>query len=389
MRRNLEILCALFALLIRAEGLDATDFLQKWSGTGYIKYMQTVVALQNNDNWLSNNLLHNRFDVRFDPMSSLNAQFGLRNRAFFGDFVQLMPDFGQSLNQDFGYWRWSRVWADGRSYALHSTIDRAFVDYTYKSLQVRVGRHRINWGMNLIWNPNDIFNTYSLFDFDYEERPGSDAVSLQYYTGATSFCQIVYKQGADRDHSAAAGLYRGNIRGYDVQVLAGTMGRDWVLGCGWSGQIASGGFRGEISQFIPQDDVLDQRKIMVASVSGDFTLRKGLYLHTGVLYNSGGAKGRAGSWNILSEQVLTAKTLSRGRFNLFGQVSFPFTPLITGDCSIIANPDDSSYYLGPSVAFSLSNSVEFFVVGQFFYGEENCEYGGIGKIAYSRLRWSF
>ena len=37
--------------------------------------------------------------------------------------------------------------------------------------------------MNLVWNPNDLFNAFSFVDFDYEERPGSDALRIQKYTG--------------------------------------------------------------------------------------------------------------------------------------------------------------------------------------------------------------
>ena len=55
------------------------------------------------------------------------------------------------------------------SWFLHTMLDRAWIDYTRGKLQLRLGRQRINWGTNLVWNPNDVFNTFSYFDFDYEE----------------------------------------------------------------------------------------------------------------------------------------------------------------------------------------------------------------------------
>jgi hypothetical protein len=70
----------------------------------------------------------------------------------------------------------------------------AYLDYTAGKWQFRVGRQRINWGVNLVWNPNDVFNSFSYFDFDYEERPGSDAVRVQYYTGTTSSASWFTKQ---------------------------------------------------------------------------------------------------------------------------------------------------------------------------------------------------
>ncbi|MCG8318265.1 MAG: hypothetical protein MI921_02070 [Cytophagales bacterium] len=49
-----------------------------------------------------------------------------------------------------------------------------------------IGKHRINWGKSYVWNPNDVFNAYSFFDFDYEERRGTDALLIKYTTSPFS-----------------------------------------------------------------------------------------------------------------------------------------------------------------------------------------------------------
>jgi hypothetical protein len=109
--------------------------------------------------------------------------------------------------------------------------------YTNEKLQVTAGRQRINWGQTFVWNPNDIFNTYSYFDFDYEEKPGSDAVRVQYFLNPTSAFELAAK--LDRQNKATiAGLYRFNKLNYDIQFLSGiTDEQDFVAGAGWSGQI--------------------------------------------------------------------------------------------------------------------------------------------------------
>ncbi len=86
--------------------------------------------------------------------------------------------------------------------------------------QVTLGRQRINWGQTFVWNPNDIFNAYSYFDFDYIERPGSDAVRLQYFPSSSSVAEFAVKVDDENDITAA-GLYRFNKWGYDIQFLAG------------------------------------------------------------------------------------------------------------------------------------------------------------------------
>ena len=76
------------------------------------------------------------------------------------------------------------------SVVFNTTIDRVFLEYNKNDWEVRVGRQRINWGINLAWNPNDVFNAYSFFDFDYEERPGSDAIRIRKYTGIASSVEL-------------------------------------------------------------------------------------------------------------------------------------------------------------------------------------------------------
>jgi hypothetical protein len=86
---------------------------------------------------------------------------------------------------------------------------------------------------------------------------------------------------------------------------------------------------------------------------------------------------------------LTAKMLSMGMFNLFGQVSYPITPLLFADFSTILNPSDGSSFLGPSLTYSIGENWEIMVNGQLFLGQSETEYGDFGKAIYGRLKWSF
>ena len=71
------------------------------------------------------------------------------------------------------------------------TFDRLFIEWNKEKWNIRIGRQRINWGINLAFNPNDIFNAYNFLDFDYEERPGVDAARVQYYYGSFSGLDLV------------------------------------------------------------------------------------------------------------------------------------------------------------------------------------------------------
>jgi len=364
------------------------------SFNGYVKYLGMYYHPKNqipgiDANYLSSQLIHNRFNFKWYATSNLTATLEIRNRLFLGQIVKKFPGYKDFVNVDNGYFNLSKVLITTDNWFLHSAIDRVSLEYYSGNFLVKAGRQRVNWGVNLVWNPNDIFNTFSYFDFDYEERPGTDAVKFQYYTGVTSSAQLVYKAGKDANHMALAGMYRFSKWNYDFQFLGGWVGTDYVAGGGWSGDIKGGGFRGEFSYFTPRQENNGSYGALSASVAGDFTFKNSLYLHTAFLFNSHGTTGPAGGNRSFFDMNLSAKNLSYARYSIFGQASYPFTPLISGDFSGIVNPCDGSLFLGPSLTWSLGNNLELMATGQIFLGKSGTEFGELGQAAYGRLKWAF
>ncbi len=389
MKKNLFILT--FVILS-----SAVPAQEKISFNGYLKeltmYYQPVnpIAISATDslNSLLLNQFHNRLNFKWNATEKLVFDLEIRNRLFFGQMVKKFPGYEQMIDKEGGYFDLGAVLISADSWFLHSAIDRAWVDYTFGKLQARAGRQRINWGVNLVWNPNDIFNTFSYFEFDYEERPGTDGIKLQYFTSETSSAELVYKIGHNTDETAIAGMYRFSKMNTDFQFLGGWMGKDFVLGTGWSGDIKGGGFRGEVSWFKPLKKDNGSYEALVASVSGDYYFQNSLYVHAAVLYNSHGTIGDAGGRGFFSPDI-SAKMLSFGRYNLFGQVSYPFTPLLNASFSSIVNPCDGSFYVGPTFIYSLGNNLELMANGQLFFGRAGTEYGDYGQAVYGRIKWSF
>ena len=372
--------------------------LQKFTANGYVKdlYMyykpdQPVTGIDANH--LSLNLIHNRINFRWYATGELTFALEARTRLFCGQLVKEFPFYKDFTDTDPGYLNLSAVLASGTGWFLHSMIDRGWVDFTKGSWQITAGRQRINWGINLVWNPNDIFNTFDYFDFDYEERPGSDALKIHYYTGATSSAELVYKaqrnEQEDKTESTFAGRYRFSLfNKYDIQFLGGSMDKDYVLGGGWMGDIKGGGFRGEVSWFIPHNKHNHSNEALVATISGDYTFKNSLFAHAAILYNSLGVTGKTGAREFFDINI-SAKMLSPARYNVFGQLSYPFTPLFSGSFSGMVNPSDCSSFLGPLLTYSIGNNLELMATGQLFFGEEGTEYGKLGKAVYGRLKWAF
>jgi len=380
---------ASFLLLAAFPGLSQPDL----AFNGYVKFLSMYYHPETRipgieASHLSSQLIHNRFNFEWYATSHLTANLEIRNRLFLGQIVKKFPNYKEFIDVDHGYFDLSAVIVTTDNWFLHTMIDRASLEYYRGNWLVKAGRQRINWGINLVWNPNDIFNTFSYFDFDYEERPGTDAVKIQYYTGVTSSAELVYKMGANTDQMALAGMYRFSKWSYDIQFLGGWVGPDYMAGFGWAGDIRGGGFRGEISWFTPREEKSASREALVASISGDYTCKNSLYLHAGFLFNSHGTTGPAGGRSFFNMDI-SAKQLSFAKYSLFGQVSYPFTPLISGNVTGMINPCDGSFFLGPTLTWSLGNNLELMANGQIFLGEEGTEFGNLGQAIYGRLKWAF
>lgn len=387
--RYTAILLTALALLRPVHMHAQEDAGSKTGFNGYLKFLQTINYQDFNDLWLIDNLIHNRLNFKYIPDERIRLTAELRNRLFYGDFVKYFPGFDSLIGFDNGVVDLSFNLVRGNSILLNSTIDRLYLDYTSGNLHVRFGRHRINWGQNLVWNPNDVFNAFSYFDFDYEERPGTDALRIQYFTGTTSSAEFVYQLGDNLDDMSFMGMYRFSKWAYDMQFMAGSVKTDLVVGTGWSGNIKGGGFRGEATYFHPKPGSEQTEGQLVASVSGDYTFPSSLYLHASFIYNSLGATGKPGTINPGILFGTSAKYLTLSRLDLFGQVSYRISPLFYGGIASIVNPFDGSYFVAPSLTYSIGDNAELLFIAQIFEGEPGSEFGGIGKLLYFRAKWSF
>ena len=378
-----------FTLSLFTKVYGQEDSLGAFTVNGYLKFLQTIYYQDFNKQWLVDNLIHNRLNFKYLPDDHFHADLELRNRFFYGQSVQTIPGYSKLINAKTGFFNLSDILLKGNSYFLHSTIDRAYIDLIYGKFQVRAGRQRINWSQNLVWNPNDVFNTYSYFDFDYEERPGTDAIKVQYYTGLTSNVEAVYEIADSLKGMAFAGMYRFNKSGYDFQFLGGYVKNDWVVGTGWSGHIGGAGFRGEATYFYSNYPQALKKAQLVAAISGDYTFKNSLYAQLAIIYNSRGSSGKAPFSENIFYSSLSAKNLTPARTEILGQVSYPFTPLVNGGIAGIVNPLDQSFFFGPSFTFSLQDNLELLLMGQIFEGPKGTEYGDFGKLIYWRIKWSF
>ncbi len=388
MRKSLLFIFALvFSASITAQ--DKKPLKEIFQVRGYVKYMNTASFLDL-DTIITQNLIHNRINFKGYLNDNLTLGLELRNRIFYGEAIKLNPYFGDQVDVDNGLVDMSFLLVDKGSMVFHSTIDRAYVDYAKEKWELRVGRQRINWGMNLAWNPNDLFNTYNLIDFDYEERPGADAVRFQYFTGDLSSMEVAVKPGNGIDSSVIAAMYKFNKWQYDFQFIGANFYEDVALGMGWAGNIKDGGFKGEATYFHPKESFSDTSGVLSASATFDLTFKNGMYVNAAALLNSAGVNDPSamGQLQFMSGN-LSAKSLMPSKWTYFTQVSGAFSPLIGGGMTVLYAQGLNVLFFMPSVSYSIKENWDINLVGQSAFGEVQNQFRSTGTGIFLRLKFSY
>ncbi|MGC9343084.1 MAG: hypothetical protein ACP5E3_10310 [Bacteroidales bacterium] len=336
---------------------------------GYLSNMQSVMFTDVKKSWINDNLFHNRLNFYWYYGNNLTASIQFRNRFMYGQTITVNPGYAESIDNEENFLDLSMNIFNERSFFLNTAIDRLFLQYTAGKFVFTAGRQRINWGQTMVWNPNDVFNVQNFFDFDYPEKPGSDAIRLQYYPNYTSSLELAAKLDKN-DKVTAAVYYRFNKVGYDWQIISGVLAEDDIFaGIGWAGDIEGAGFRGETSYFHPLENSADMSGLFIASLSLDYTFSNSFYLLFETLYNMKAEGSENTGFFEFYQGTLDVKKLSFSEWNFFLQASYPFTPLLNASLSGIYFPEVKGFYAGPSIDYSLKDNAELSFISQIFDGE--------------------
>lgn len=389
-----------FAINIKAQTSN-TEFDGYVSGMPYQVWQDLGDSTVN----LSQVVAHNRLNFHVYPSEHITASIQIRNQLLSGDFTEMskMPD---GFETDAYFLPLSYYKGFDNRNLLYLNIDRLWVQYVQNNFEVTVGRQRINWGQAFVWNPNDIFNSYNFFDFDYQERAGADAIRLQYYTGMTSSVQLAAKIDS-ANNLTMGGLFRFNKQGFDLQLLSGytewseldTLYRnyttsDFLLGAGWSGDIAGMSFRGELSYFIPIENKNSNKGLFVGSFAFDKTFSNESYASIEFLYQQN-EKMSANDFYSFYTGTRTAKKLSITRYNFVGQFSYPVIPsllnLSMAGMYFFQDTFDG-LYMSPNISWSAFPNFEVSAIYQYFiYKDEILTHNDWIQthFLFGRVKWNF
>jgi hypothetical protein len=375
--------------------ISSTYAQEKITMDGYISNTFSLYGIEDVTLW--ENSFMDRFNFRVYPTNWLTGAIDFRSRIITGNTLTTIPGYSDGLGNDPGYMNMTLLdngnIGKNAGYALTTVVDRLWLQFTFGNLEAIVGRQRINWGQTLVWNPNDIFNSYSYFEVDYPERPGSDAIRLQYYTGNASTIELVAKTDSSK-RVTAAGYFRFNTLGFDIQLLGGVyQEEDLFLGAGWSGNLGPTGFRGELSYFRDLGQFSDTTGYLMASTGFDYTFSNSFMIQAEALYSALAKEMDINNFLQFYGGNLDVKTLGFTPWTFFLNLSYPITPLLTASMASMWYPAWDGFFLGPSLDLSIRSNMALSLIFQYFSAEFENSSGGLVRsnntFGFLRFKWNF
>ncbi len=363
----------------------------KFTMRGYLKDMATFIDV--GDSMLFQNQIHNRLNFAWYASDEFTVYAEIRTRILTGDLVRHVPGYDRIIDSNNDYFDLSVNVINKRSILWNTMADRLYVQWNKGNWEIKVGRQRVNWGINLAWNPNDLFNAYSYFDFDYEERPGSDAIRISYYTGVASGIEVAVMMADDWEELVAAGLWKINRSGYDIQFLAGVAQGDIAVGTGWACNIAKAGFKGEFTYFHKIEETTVNAgydNLLLGTLSVDYSFPNTFYLNGSVMFHSEGSYNPNLGLTFIGLRPGTVRDLSPYKWSSFVQAAYQFSPLFYGSLALIGYPGGDAFFVNPGLTISVKQNLDLDLIGQLFYGKDDQgDLRALVKAGYVRIKWSF
>ena len=337
---------------------------QSWEFSGFVSEMPSY-SWQKNNHAYFDNLIHNRLNIQHQLNKNLLLNIEFRNRWYWGESIRNDATQKYIIDSDPGAIDLSFNIGTSNSYVINSKIDRLSLIYNKGCFNLKVGRQRVDWGLSKIWNANDIFNTYSFYDFDYEAKPGMDGVSMGFSLSDNKQIETVLKVNSNQKLSFAS-MFKTNINNFTLHLMAGEINQeDYVLGLGWKYRNNKTEVYSETSYFKSQDNKLKDNCIITAGLSYYFNK---ITLSAEYLYSDYIEEER-GDVNALMNRGVSLKNLSIADHTYNFSLQYSFSKIVKSSIDLIGfgYPVFDGIYLGSTTHIDLNNDLTLSGIVQGFH----------------------
>lgn len=209
------------------------------------------------------------------------------------------------------------------------SIYRAYLSYRSERTLLVAGRQRIPFGVGRIWNPIDVFNPIDATAIEPDEREGTEALRVEYSLGALAIADATLAS------EKAAARVKGYLDFADCALVVEVDNTKDLVITGWEleGELWGTGIEARSEGGVFYDRQQEDSSLNLI-IGAEYAFASSLDLTVEYLY-----AGLPGQSDI---------GLTTGyQFNMLTYLS----------CLLIVNLRDESYFLAPSIEYSLSDEM--------------------------------
>ncbi|MFA6030549.1 MAG: hypothetical protein WC969_11900 [Elusimicrobiota bacterium] len=256
---------------------------------------------------------------------------------------------------------------------------RGWAELRSESFDLRFGRQRVAWGTGKLWNPTDFLNPYPPASIEREERRGVDALYARRGLGELGQAEGVWTLADRWSASDLLARVRGNRWGSDFSLLAGKVAPStdsWAAGGDFAADVFDGNFHGEwlyadLKTRTPFWKGLVGYEYDFGSAPPHAWLKN---LWALVEYHHNGA-GRSDELRYDTGPVTGGREVALARNYLGAGLRKELHPLLQVELYALANLDDQSTFLMPSLDWNALKDLHLLAGFQRFGGTRVSEYG--------------
>jgi len=262
------------------------------------------------------------------------------------------------------------------------TLYRGWLEYENGPVNIKLGRQRIAWGSGRIWNPTDRFNPVQPTALELEQKLGVDAVRMAWnYAGNGSLVAVFAPDRPSYRTSRKLALrWQDTFGEFDVALMGGRIRDETMFGLDVTGNLGDAGVRLEWMQ--ARNPVEGGYAQVTAGIDYSWNnnwFPNGLYLAIEYFYNG----------------VASSAPLTQDRFNsrsnhlLGGLLGYDLTSLWRFDLLLIADVQQSGWFVAPSLKWSAVEDVDITVFAQLPQGIGASEFATFEALYAIRADWYF
>ncbi|MDH3325561.1 MAG: hypothetical protein OEM38_02450 [Gammaproteobacteria bacterium] len=205
--------------------------------------------------------------------------------------------------------------------------DRLNIKANFETVDFRIGRQAISWGVGRFWQPTDIFGAFNAAELVRDYKTGIDVFNFNYYPNSFSNINLVYAFSANNNSNIGL-RYAGPVsESIYLSLITANIEEDMIIGGSLESDWNGAGIRLESIAFPSEHN----NNYQLYSVAGfDYQFENEWLLTTEIHYNNRGANSISEFENIVSGKHFQAGRLKQLSQQLIGiSLQKSVTPLIS------------------------------------------------------------